>query len=135
MKIYSKNQIGIIIIIVLGIFYSEYLNRKYHETIESGKIYYSTVLKQNCHSGRISSNVKIFENNKEYYVKLDRNRCENYPINSKIKIFYNYENDEFIFKVNKYNGKRRTVFLIVLFAISFLPWSYWISKLEKKNCS
>ena len=133
MKIYSKNQIGTIIVIIIGLFYSEYQNHKYYETIKKRIIYNSTVVRQNCnHSNRMSSSVQIFEHNKEYYVKLDRTQCENFPVNSKIKVFYNNNNDEFIFKVNKYHGKNRTFLLSVLLIISFLPWSFWISKIEKK---
>lgn len=135
MKIYSKNQIGIIIIIIIGIFYSEYLNKKYYETIKSGIVFNSSVIKQNCkNSRRMSSSVTIKENNKEYYVKLDKSECEKFPKYSKIKVYYNKNNDEFIFKVQKFNGKKRTIFLIISLIISFLPWSLWISKVEKKNC-
>lgn len=135
MKYYSKNQIGIILIIVCGIFYSKYLDNKYYDTISRGSIFISTVIKQYCRnsSRRSSSSVSIIEHNKEYTVKLSSKICQNYPVNKSIKVYYNKDNDEFVFKVQEYHGKNRLIFLYGLLLISFLPWSFWITKLEKRK--
>lgn len=135
MKIYSKNQLGIISIIIIGIFYSIYLDNQYYDTIKNGKLYESIVIKQNCHYSRrrMNSSVLIFENNKKYYVKLSHNECQKYPRYSKIKVYYNKRADKFIYKGKNYNGKNRLIFLLTILLVSFLPWSIWISKNETKK--
>ena len=134
MNLYSKNQIGIIFIIILGIFYSQYLDKKYYDTINNGIVFKSMVIKQNCnHSFKMSSSVWIKENYKVYTVKLEKKSCNKYPVNTKIEVFYSKSNDEFIFKVKEYHGNNRLIFLCTLLLISFLPWSFWITKLENRN--
>lgn len=136
MNFYSKNQVGVILVIVIGIFYSKYLENKYYDTINEGVIFNSTVTRQNCrYSSRMTSNISIIENNKEYSVKLDSEICQKYPVNKKINVYYNKHNDEFIFKVKEYHGKNRLIFLCTLLLISFLPWSFWITKLENRKKS
>lgn len=133
MKFYSRNQIWIILFIIIGIFYSKYLENKYYDTINKGIVFNSTVIRQNCrHSSRTISSISIIENNKEYSVKLNTEVCKDYPVNKKIKVYYNKDNDEFTFKVQEYHGEKRLIFLYTLLLISFLPWSFWITKLEER---
>jgi len=134
MKFYSRNQLGIIFIIIVGIFYSFYLDNVYYETIKMNEANEYIVIQQNCnYSPKMISTIFIKKNNKQYSIKVDKKTCEKYPKNSKIKVFYNNNTDKFIYKVENYNGKNRLTLLIIILLISFLPWSLWISKLEKKQ--
>ncbi len=134
MKVYSKNQLAIIITIIVGILYSLYLEKQYYEVINKNDVREYIVIQQNCnYAPRMSSSVVIMESNKKYHVKLDEKDCGKYPKSSKIKVFYSNSSDIFIYKVENYNGKNRFKLLIISLFISFLPWSFWITRLEKKN--
>ena len=72
-------------------------------------------------------------NNKKYFVKLGEKDCEMHPKSSTIKVFYSSKSDTFIYKAENYHGENRVKLLLIILLISFLPWSFWISRLEKKN--
>ncbi|KPE49787.1 hypothetical protein [Chryseobacterium indologenes] len=132
-KKYYKNQVLIIVIIVLGLLFTIKQFIEYNDTINTDNIFITKIIKQNCHAApRMKSTVWINFNEKIYSIGIPYNECVNYPIGNNIKVLYNKNNDEFIYKVENPKYLKNIILLGIFLIISFLPWQYINEKLFKK---
>lgn len=110
--------------VVIGFFYSNYLDKKYLETVQTGVKSLHQVEKQNCrYSPKSRSSVSIRVGNTEYWVALSSDICEKYPVNSRISVYYLKKYDEYIYRINDYKSKIN--FLMIILLIAILPWTYF----------